>query len=331
MGDVPAKATLTYLFSDIEGSTRALGSATRRRCRMRWPATTRSCVLRSRAAAERWSRQLVTGSWPCSTRRRTRSLRALRRRRGCADEPWGETGPLRVRMGTHVGDAETRGGTTTAPPSTAPPRRTAAAHGGQVLLSAPIAELVTGSLPDDVHLRDLGTHRLKDLAGPEHLFQLLRPGLQDTFPPLETLDVRPNNLPTQTSALLGRGPLLHDLRAQLDAEYARLLTLVGPGGTGKTRLAFQAAAEQVDRFPQGVFLVHLTAEREPDAATPPSCAPSRSPVPADDPPLEALKRGLRELRFLLVLDNFEQVAAAATDLAELLAALSGAHRARHQP
>ena len=314
---VPADASLTYLFSDVEGSTQLWE---------RHPEGMQGALARHdailRAAVEGCGGTVVKttgdglmavfGSAPDAI---TASLAA---QEGLRDEPWGETGPLRVRMGMHVGEAQTRGGDYYGTAVNRAARVMAAAHGGQVLLSVPIAELVAGSLPDDVRLRDLGTHRLKDLAGPEHLFQLVRLGLPDTFPPLATLDVRPNNLPTQTSAFLGRVALLGELRGLLDAEQARLVTLTGPGGTGKTRLALQAAAEQVDRFEDGVFFVDLSAEREADGAY---AAIVRTVAIAgfgDDPPLEVLKRGLRERQLLLVLDNFEQVVDAATGLAELL-------------
>ena len=314
MGDVPADASLTYLFSDVEGSTRLWE---------RHPEAMQGALARHdailRAAVEGCGGTVVktTGDglmavFGFAPDAITASLTA---QEGLRDEPWGEAGPLRVRMGTHVGEAQTRGGDYYGTAVNRAARVMAAAHGGQVLLSAPIAELVAGSLPDDVRLRDLGTHRLKDLAGPEHLFQLVRPGLPDTFPPLATLDVRPNNLPTQTSAFLGREALLDDLRAQLDAEYARLVTLTGSGGTGKTRLALQAAAEQVDRFEDGVYFVDLSAEREADGAYAAIVRTVAIAGSGDDPPLEVLKRGLRERQLLLVLDNFEQVADAATGLA----------------
>ena len=322
MGGVPADATRTYLFSDVEGSTRLWE---------RHPEAMQDALARHdailRAAVEGCGGTVVKTTGDGLMAVFGSALDAitacLAAQEGLRDEPWGETGPLRVRMGTHVGEAQTRAGDYYGTAVNRAARVMAAAHGGQVLLSAPIAEVVGGSLPDDVHLRDLGTHRLKDLAGPEHLFQLVLPGLPDTFPPLVTLDVRPNNLPTQTSAFLGREALLDDLRAQLDAEYARLVTLTGPGGTGKTRLALQAAAEQVDRFEDGVFFVDLSAEREADGAYAAIVRTVVTTGSGDDPPLEVLKRGLRERQLLLVLDNFEQVADAATGLAELLAHCPG--------
>jgi len=317
MGDVPADASLTYLFSDLEGSTRLWE---RHPDAMQGALARHDAILR--AAVEGCGGTVVKttgdglmavfGSAPGAI---TASLAA---QEGLRDEPWGETGPLRVRMGMHAGEAQTRGGDYYGTAVNRAARVMATAHGGQVVLSMPIAEMVGGSLPDGVHLRDLGMHRLKDLAGPERLFQLVGPGLPDTFPPLATLDVRPNNLPTQTSAFLGRVALLGELRGLLDADQARLVTLIGPGGTGKTRLALQGAAEQVDRFEDGVFFVDLSAEREAGGAY---AAIVRTVAIAgfgDDPPLEVLKRGLRERQLLLVLDNFEQVVDAATGLAELL-------------
>jgi predicted ATPase/class 3 adenylate cyclase len=322
MGIVPGDATRTYLFSDVEGSTRLWE---------RHPDAMQGALARHddilRAAVECCGGTVVKTTGDGLMAVFGSALDAinasLAAQEGLRDEPWGETGPLRVRMGTHVGEAQTRGDDYYGTAVNRAARVMAAAHGGQVLLSAPIAELVAASLPDDVHLRDLGTHRLKDLAGPEHLFQLVRPGLPETFPPLATVDVRPNNLPTQTSAFIGREALLDELRAQLDAAYARLVTLTGPGGTGKTRLALQAAAEQVDRFEDGVYFVDLSAERQTDGAYAAIVRIVAIASSGDDPPLEVLKRGLRERQLLLVLDNFEQVVDAATGLAELLAHCPG--------
>ena len=322
MRDVAVDPTRTFLFSDVEGSTRLWE---------RHPDAMQDALARHdailRAAVEGCGGTVVktTGDglmavFSSAPNAITASLTA---QEGLRDEPWGETGPLRVRMGTHVGEAQIRGDDYFGTAVNRAARVMAAGHGGQVLLSAPIAELVANTLPDGAHLRDLGTHRLKDLAGPEHIFQLVLPGLPDTFPPLATLDVRPNNLPTQTSAFVGREALLDDLRAQLDADYARLVTLIGPGGTGKTRLALQVAAEQVDRFDGGVFFVDLSAEREADGAYAAIARTMAIAGSGDDPPLDVLKRGLRERQLLLVLDNFEQVTDAATGLAELLAHCPG--------
>jgi predicted ATPase/class 3 adenylate cyclase len=309
--------TLTYLFSDLEGSTRlwerhpeVMGGALARH-----DAILRGAVEDAGGAVVKTTGDGIMAVFGLARDAVTASLRAQRDLR---DEPWGVTGPLRVRMGVHVGESQVRAGDYFGPAVNRTARVMSAAHGGQVLLSAPAAAAVAGALPSPVGLRDLGTHRLKDLAGPEQLFQLVAPGLPDTFPPLATLDVRPNNLPTQTSAFLGREAVLQELRAMLDADETRLVTLTGPGGMGKTRLGLQAASEQVDRFEDGVFFVDLSAQRAPDPAYAAIVRAVAIGGTGEDPPLEALERGLRDAQMLLLLDNFEQVTAAAVGLVELL-------------
>ncbi|MEO5941172.1 MAG: AAA family ATPase, partial [Candidatus Limnocylindrales bacterium] len=184
---------------------------------------------------------------------------------------------------------------------------------------AATANLVTRTLPSPLTLRDLGVHRLKDLGRPEQLFQLTHPALATEFPPLATLDLRPNNLPTQTSAFIGRDSELRAIRARLDDRAVRLITLTGPGGTGKTRLALRAAADQIDRFSDGVYLVDLVSATDPDALLALVATAVGIAETPEMPPLEELRRQLRPRRMLLVLDNFEQVASAAPLLVELLA------------
>ena len=238
-------------------------------------------------------------------------------------EAWEETGPLLVRIGIHMGEAQPRAGDYYGPAVNRAARVMSAAHGGQILVSGSIVDEVGHSLPSQVSLRDLGEHRLKDLAGPEHLYQLVVPGLPDTFPALSTLDLRPNNLPTQTSVFLGREGELSELRALLDGTNTRLLTLTGPGGTGKTRLALQAAVDQLDRFEDGLFFVDLAPERDAQGAFSAIVRTLAVEGAADAQPLEALKSGLAERHMLLLLDNFEQVTDAAAGVAELLQHCAG--------
>jgi predicted ATPase/class 3 adenylate cyclase len=234
------------------------------------------------------------------------------------DEAWGETGPLRVRMGIHAGEAQRRAGDFFGPPVNRAARIMAAAHGGQVLLSELASAQAEARLPADARLRDLGEHRLKDLSQPERIFQLVHPGLPGEFPPLATLSRRPNNLPTQTSEFLGREAQVASVRDLLDASGVRLITLTGPGGIGKTRLALQGAAEQIDRFEDGVYFVDLSAVRHADAAFEAVVRALELSGSTDESPLERLKAELRTRHLLLLLDNFEQVVEAAGGVAELL-------------
>jgi predicted ATPase/class 3 adenylate cyclase len=233
-------------------------------------------------------------------------------------EPWGAAGPLRVRMGVHTGESESRDGDFFGPVMNRTARIMAAGHGGQVLLSSVAAALGEAGLPDGAALRDLGTHRLKDLTHPEHLFQLIHTDLASEFPALLTLDTRPHNLPLQATEFLGRSDELATIAVMLESPSTRLLTITGPGGAGKTRLGLQVAAEELDRFRDGVFFVDLSAERDPDAAFEAIVRALALPVSGGGEPLQVLKTRLRDLQMLLVLDNFEQVTAAATGVSELL-------------
>jgi predicted ATPase/class 3 adenylate cyclase len=242
----------------------------------------------------------------------------LAAQRALQDEAWGETGPLRVRMGIHAGAAQARAGDFYGPAVNRTARIMAAGHGGQVLLSARAAEQAGGGLPAEAGLRDLGEHRLKDLYQPEHIFQLVHPRLAGEFPPLATLSDRPNNLPMQTSEFLGREAQLSAVRDLLDADGVRLLTLTGPGGIGKTRLALQGAADQIDRFEDGVFFVDLSPARDRDEALGAVVRAMGLTGAGADGVLEVLTQSLAGKRVLLLLDNFEQVMDAAEGIAELL-------------
>lgn len=233
-------------------------------------------------------------------------------------EPWGETGPLRVRIGLHVGEAQPRGGDYYGPAVNRAARIMAVAYGGQVLLSAAAANLVADHLPDGTSLRDLGEHRLKDLERPEHIFQLIIPGLEADFPPLMSLDRRPNNLPAQPTALIGREVELDEIVKRLSFNGARLLTLTGPGGIGKTRTAIQAGAELIEVFKDGVYLVELASINDPESVPSAIAQTLNLRDTGDRPLLEVLKEKLQDMTILLLLDNFEQVTTAAAIVVELL-------------
>jgi predicted ATPase len=194
-----------------------------------------------------------------------------------------------------------------------------AGHGGQVLVSASARMLAEAALPDGLALRDLGEFHLKDLSRPERLAMLVVDGLPDEFPPLRTLDAVPNNLPMQLTTFLGRKRELEEAAALL--ETSRLLTLTGPGGTGKTRLSLQLAADATERFRDGVYFVPLGPIGEPALVLPTIAQALGIPDPGGAGILDRLAEQLAGKQVLLVLDNFEQVLAATQDIGELLTRL----------
>ena len=317
VGD-PSPETPTFVLTDLESSTRlwerfpeAMKAAVERH-----DAILMDAVERARGRVVKLTGDGLMAVFPSPSDGAEACLEAQRM---LQDEPWGETGPLRVRIGMHAGEAQPRGGDFYGPAVNRAARIMSAAHGGQVLLSALAAEQAGARLPADAGLRDLGEHRLKDLFQPEHLFQLVHPALSSDFPPLATLARRPNNLPTQASEFLGREAQLAAIRDLLDATSVRLVTLTGPGGIGKTRLALQAAADQIDRFDDGVYFVDLSHVRHPDGVFEAVVrAVGLNGTGGDEPQLGALKQQLRSTRTLLLLDNFEQVVAAAAGVADLL-------------
>jgi len=236
-------------------------------------------------------------------------------------EEWEETGPLRVRMALHTGTAEERNGDYFGPTVNRVARLLSAGHGGQVLLSLSTVELVRDHLPREAGLRDLGVRRLKDLFEPEHIFQLTAPDLPSSFPPLETLDVRLNNLPIQPTPLLGREREVAEITDLLRRADVRLLTLTGTGGTGKTRLSLQSAAELVDEFEDGVFFVALAPVSDPHLVA--STVAGALSVSAGRVLEEDLRDYLSNKELLLVLDNFEQVVDTAPLVGELLSGCPG--------
>jgi class 3 adenylate cyclase len=186
---------------------------------------------------------------------------AVETQRQLAAAAWEETGPLRVRMALHSGEAERRDGDYFGRTLNRVARILSAGHGGQTLLSRVTAERVREKLADDVSLRDLGERRLKDLSAPERIFQLVARDLPAEFPPLRSLEILPNNLPAQVTSFVGRAREMAEVKRLLGT--TRLLTLTGPGGTGKTRLSLQVAAEMLDKFPHGVWVIELATVSDP--------------------------------------------------------------------
>ena len=313
--------TVTFLFSDIEGSTRLeqqVGTVRYGELRERHRA-----ILREVFAAHDGTEQGTHGDSFFVTFGSARAAlaAAIAGQRGLAEEPWPDGEAVRVRIGIHSGEAELAGGSLVGLDINRAARIAAVGHGGQILLSGATRGLVETHLPDDVRLRDLGAFRLKDLLGAEQVVQVDAAGLPLDFPPLRTPDARPNNLPTQLTTFVGRAAEL-DEAAQL-LSTTRLLTLTGPGGTGKTRLSLQLASTVADGFPDGVFFVPLEPVRDPMLVTS-RIAGAVGVVEAGARPIaDTLTEWLRERRLLLVLDNFEQVAAAGPIVSDLLRAALG--------
>jgi predicted ATPase/class 3 adenylate cyclase len=224
--------------------------------------------------------------------------------------------PLRVRMGLHTGEVLVSESGYSGLEIHRAARIAAAGWGGQILVSAAACGLVRGALPADLTIRDLGVHRLKDLSLPETLHQLDVDGLPTEFPPLRSLDATPNNLPTQVTSFVGREAEVAAVSGRL--QDTRLLTLTGPGGTGKTRLALQVAAEAAHHFPDGVWFVPLATVVEPDLVASRILETFGLPETSTRAPVDRLIEHVGDRRLLVVLDNFEQVLTAAPLVAALL-------------
>jgi predicted ATPase/class 3 adenylate cyclase len=239
--------------------------------------------------------------------------------RSFATEAWPNGASPRVRMGLHTGEA--RPGSVAAGADYVgfevhrAARIAAAGHGGQVLVSETTESLVRDSLPAGLALIDLGKHRLKDLV-PQKIYQLVGEGLRDSFPPLRSLDARPNNLPTQTTTFIGREREIATALGRL--KTTRLLTLTGPGGSGKTRLALQLAADLLDRYSDGGWLVELASVTDPAGVGVTIAAAVHVGERPGQSSSETLAAALRTRELLLILDNCEHLIAACAEVADTL-------------
>ncbi len=317
MRELPT-GTVTLLFTDIEGSTRLLQQVGHH-----YDGILSECRRLLRAAFHRWNGYEVDtqgDAFFVAFARATDAVSAaVEMQRALAAYTWPAGATVQVRMGLHTGEPQRSVEGYVGLDVHRAARIMSAAHGGQVLLSQTTRDLVQYSLPDGVHLRDLGELRLKDLQRPTRLFQLAIVDLPANFPPLNALDTHPNNLPIQLTSLIGREKEVATIERLLAREDVRLLTLTGPGGTGKTRLGLQVAAEVSDRFHEGVYFVNLAPITDPALVIPTIAQTLDLKETGGQPPLDQLKTFLHERQLLLVLDNFEQVASAAVYVADLLA------------
>jgi predicted ATPase/class 3 adenylate cyclase len=223
--------------------------------------------------------------------------------------------PIRVRIGIHTGEPVEVDGLYAGLDVHRAARIMSAGHGGQVLLSRTTRDF----LDESIGLRDLGEHRLKDLSAPQRMYQLLVEGLENDFPPIKTLENRPTNLPVQPTLLIGREREVKDALRLMERADVRLLTLTGPGGTGKTRLALQLAAELLDEFPDGVFFVTLAPLTNPELVIATIAQTLAVHEQAGRTVSETLGEFLAEKQLLLVLDNFEHVIEAGVEVATVIA------------
>ena len=311
--------TITLLFTDIEGSTQLL-----QRLGDEYADVLTKCRHLLRTAFYQWNGREVDTQGDAFfivfTRAADAISAALIAQRALADHPWPQGVTVRIRMGLHTGEPELSSDGYIGLDVHLAARIMNAGYGGQVLLSQTTRELVEHELPDGVGLRDLGEHRLKDIAYPSHLFQLVIPDLPNDFPPLKTLDMRFHNLPVQPTSFIGREREMVAIRELSQRADVRLLTLTGTVGVGKTRLALQVAASLSDFFPDGVFFVALYLVSNVASVVPALARALGVDEDGDRPLLERLKAFLQEKQSLLILDNFEQVVEAALILADLLTA-----------
>ncbi len=315
--------TVTFLFTDIEGSTRLLhelGHQTYRRMQ-----DDHGRILRDAIAAEDGVEVRTEGdSFFAVFLTPERALQsAVEGQRKLAAHAWPGNAALWVRMGLHtgVGILGAGGADYVGIDVNRAARIAAAGHGGQVLLSHATRALVEPTLPDGVRLRDLGQHRLKDIDYPEHLHDLIIDRLSSDFPAVKSLDVRPTNLPSQRTSFVGRDNEITEINELLGR--TGLLTLTGPGGTGKTRLALRVAGGSFDRFPDGVFLVDLSATTDPMLVLPEIAAVLRLRESPGGDPADTLFDHLRDKALLLVIDNFEQLLDATPVVTRILDAAPG--------
>ena len=317
MADLPS-GTVTFLFTDIEGST-ALWE--RDRAAMATAVARHLALLQATTEVHNGVLFKVVGDavQAAFSIAPDALAAAVTTQQALMTEPWPDPpGPLLVRMALHAGQAEPRNGDYLSAPLNRLSRLLASGHGGQILLSQAVQQLVRDDLPPDVVLRDLGVHRLRDLQEPEVIFQVVAPGLPESFPSLRSLTGHPTNLTAPPTTIIGRET---EIAAVLDRieDGARLVTLTGPGGTGKTRLAQEIAAEALGRFPDGVFFVDLSPVRDGADVLPAIASVLGVREITGEPLQDALARYLAGRRVLLVLDNCEQVLSAAADLSALLA------------
>jgi len=307
--------TVTFLFTDIEGSTRLWDQEPERMrpALARHDAIARSAVEDNRGVVVKMSGDGVHAAFedPLDALGATLQLQ-----QALADPEVTHGVALQVRCGLHAGFAERRDNDFFGSAVNRAARIMSVAHGGQVLVSQAVAALVGDRLPAGVALRDLGAVRLRDLASPEYVYQVVHPRLRRDFPALRSLEATPNNLSQQVTSFIGRERELAEVKQLLGR--ARLVTLLGMGGLGKTRLSLQVGADTLDKYPDGVWFVELAPLADPRLVPQAVASVLAVKEEAGRPVGEALVKYVKDRQLLLILDNCEHLMQACAELATLL-------------
>jgi predicted ATPase/class 3 adenylate cyclase len=315
MSSLPPSGTVTFLFTDIEGSTKLA---------QEYPDKWES--LRARHHAILHSAMETNHGYVFQTIGDALCVgfhtapdglnAAIEAQYHLQAEDWGET-PIRVRMGLHTGEAVAQAGIYTGYLTLSLVQRVmSAGHGMQILISGTTRDLLQDSLPEATELLDLGERRLKNILHPQHLYQVNVWGLCTTFPPLKTLDSFPNNLPVQITSFVGRKKEIYEVKRALNQHH--LVTLVGTGGTGKTRLSLQVAADLLDHVEHGIWFVELAPLTDPELIPQTILSAMGIQEQAGNSPLEFLKSYLRDKHTLILFDNCEHLIAGCAKTAEAL-------------
>jgi predicted ATPase/class 3 adenylate cyclase len=304
--------TVTFLFTDIEGSTRLVAE----------PGEAGGGELLAVEGRLIADASIAQGGVPFGSEGDAHFVAfptagagiraAVAAQRAIASHPW-PGDPVRVRMGLHTGETQLVAGDYVGIEIHRAARIASTAHGGQVIVSEP-TRVLAATTDDRFTFRDLGDHRLKDLPRPERVYQVEAPGLERDFPPLRSLEATPNNLPPQLTSFVGRDEVASAVAL---LSRTRLLTLTGPGGTGKTRLSLAVASDVIAANPGGVWFVPLAAVTEPELIAS-SIATAVGLLAPTRTPLERVVEHFADRTALIVLDNFEQVVAGAPVVAEIL-------------
>lgn len=296
--------TVTFLFSDIEGSTERWE---RHRDAMAAAVARHDALLRETLEAHGAYIFKTMGDAFCAAFARPEDAiaAALEAQRALIKEDFSAIDGLLIRMALHTGSASEREGDYFGPAVNRVARLLGIGHGSQVLVSGTSTDLLQGVMPPQSSLRDLGAQRLKDLARPEQVYQLIAPDLPQTFPPLRSLDQLPNNLPPQLTSFVGREDEVAAIKTLI--EQHRFVTLVGTGGAGKTRCAIQVGADMLDGAGDGVWLAELAPISDSSLVASIVAQALNVQAEANRPTLDSIVAVLKRKRLLLLLDNCEHV------------------------